>query len=120
MTGKRRPAKETLDTPISEIVVLVRTVRGGGGGGRLEAGLQLSQLTSEPGDATPIGLGSLATHADLVAIATRSTLAGYANPYQLLHHKRAIQQLAANMGANVAGEHVPSCVHPHHVFATSR
>jgi hypothetical protein len=120
MTGKRRPAKETLDTPTSEIVVLVRTVRGGGGEGRLEAGLQLGQLTSEPGDATLTGLGSLPTHADLVAIATRCALTGCANPTHLLHDKRAIQPLAANMGANVAGEHVPSYVHPYHVFAIGR
>jgi hypothetical protein len=101
VTGKRCPAKETLDTATFEMAVLGGTVLGGGGG-RLETGLRLGQLAAELGDAPLIDVESLPARADLVAVATLSTIAGDETPYRLVHHKRAIQLLAANIETDVA------------------
>jgi DUF917 family protein len=103
MTGKRHPAKETLDTSISEMAVLGGTVLGSGGGGRLEAGLRLGQLTAELGEARLIDVDGLPADANLAAIATFCTSAGDETQYRLFHHKRAIQLLAANVEVNIAG-----------------
>jgi DUF917 family protein len=103
MTGKRHPARETLDKSTSEMAVLGGTVLGGGGGGRLEAGLRLGQLVADLGDVRLIDLGGLPTDANLVAIATFRASVGDEPQYRIIHHKRAIQLLAANIEASIAG-----------------
>jgi DUF917 family protein len=55
------------------------------------------------GDATLVKLDDLPPNADLVALATLSTSAAVEPMYRPLHHKRAIELLATNTGAEFAG-----------------
>jgi hypothetical protein len=102
MTGEQRPAQETLDTSTFDMAVLGGMVLGGGGGGRLGAGLRLDRLAAGLGDAPLIDVESLSAHAELVTIAPFSTSVGGATPYRLVHHKRVIQLLAANVETGIA------------------
>jgi hypothetical protein len=83
--------------------VLGGAVLGGGGGGTLEAGLRLGQLAVGLGDATLVELDDLPPDADMVAVATLSAATLGEHVYRPLHHRRAVELLAANTGAQFAG-----------------
>jgi DUF917 family protein len=103
MTGRRRAGITRLDDLTCERAVLGGAVLGGGGGGTLEAGLRLGQLTVSLGDASLVELDDLPPEADLVAIATLSSAGPGEHQYRPLHHKRAIELLATNTGAEFTG-----------------
>lgn len=97
------PVKTKLNASTAEMLALGGAVLGGGGGGRLEAGLRLGQLALELGDAFLVDLPDGEPEAGLVGLAAWGASPADFDPPRPRAYSRAVELLAANTGATVTG-----------------